>query len=342
MDKKKEQTKDKFKLHPRNKHRDRYDFEQLIVCYPELVPFVTKNVHNEESIDFSNLEAVRMLNKAILKYYYDVENWDIPSDYLCPPIPGRADYIHHIADILGNHNQGKIPTGNHIKCLDIGVGASCVYPIIGNSAYGWTFVGADIDAVALESGNTILEANPKLKGQVELRWQKNIRDIYYGMIQKDELFDLSICNPPFHDTLAESETLQSSNSLQTSENENPTQKTGIHNSELCCEGGEERFLKDMIRQSKNFAASCLWFSTLILKQSHLKSVLEALQNANATEVKNIPMCQGKKAIHLVVWTFQSWEKQKEWMNARWNEGVNKEMSTSNDPVNELICSNETE
>jgi len=337
-DKKKEKQKDKFRLHPRNMHRERYDFKQLTDSCPELIPFVTMNIHNEESIDFSNQEAVRMLNKAIMKFYYGIDSWNIPSGYICPPIQGRADYIHHIADILGNHNQGKVPTGNQIKCMDVGVGASCVYPIIGNSAYGWSFVGADIDTVSIESGNTILEANPILKENVELRWQKNIRDVFYGMIQRDELFDLSICNPPFHDSLAESETTPDSNNSHPAENDNFTPKSVKYNSELCCEGGEERFLKDMIRQSKNFAASCLWFSTLVLKQSHLKNALEALQNAKATEVKNIPLGQGNKAIHMIAWTFQSWEKQKEWMNARWNEREDKEVSTSNEPVNEVISS----
>jgi len=115
------------------------------VSCPELGVFVKLNDYNDESIDFSNPEAVKMLNTALLKHYYKINHWNIPANYLSPPIPGRADYIHHIAELLGGSNNGKIPTDNKIKCLDIGVGASCVYPIIGNKEYGWSFVGSEID-----------------------------------------------------------------------------------------------------------------------------------------------------------------------------------------------------
>ena len=31
-----------------------------------------------------------------------------PNENLCPPIPGRADYIHHIADLLSINNNKQI------------------------------------------------------------------------------------------------------------------------------------------------------------------------------------------------------------------------------------------
>jgi 23S rRNA (adenine1618-N6)-methyltransferase len=46
-----------------------------------------------------------------------------------PPIPGRADYIHYIADLLATTNSG-IPKETEYKDWDIGVGANCIYPII--------------------------------------------------------------------------------------------------------------------------------------------------------------------------------------------------------------------
>jgi len=148
---KREHPKEKLSLHPRNRHRERYDFKLLIDSCPELAPHVRMNPYSDESVDFFNPEAVKELNRALLNHYYDIEYWDIPPDYLCPPIPGRADYIHHIAELLGSCNRGKIPTGNQIRCLDVGAGANCIYPIIGNKEYGWSFVGSEIDPVAMES-----------------------------------------------------------------------------------------------------------------------------------------------------------------------------------------------
>lgn len=306
-------------LHPHNRHRGRYDFKQLIESCPELSPFVKVNVYNDESIDFFDPEAVKMLNKALLKHYYDIDYWNIPPGYLCPPIPGRADYIHHIADLLGRCNQEKIPTGIQIKCLDIGVGANCVYPIIGNKEYGWSFVGTDIDPVALESAGNIVALNPILHGKIELRLQPNPKDIFDGIIHKDERFDLTLCNPPFHTSLAsaQSGTLRKLNNLNSKKVIKPVLNFGGQNNELWCEGGEEGFVRDMIQQSKQFASSCFWFSTLISKESNLKSVYYVLKKAEAFEVKTIQMAQGNKTSRIVAWSFLTRGHQKEWMKRRW-------------------------
>jgi 23S rRNA (adenine1618-N6)-methyltransferase len=146
-----EKKTEKIKLHPRNKHRLLYDFKELSKGTPELLKFVSINKFNNESIDFADPLAVKTLNKALLNYFYNIAYWDIPAGFLCPPIPGRADYIHYVADLLASFNSGVIPTGNSIRCLDIGVGANCVYPIIGNKEYNWKFVGSDIDSIAINS-----------------------------------------------------------------------------------------------------------------------------------------------------------------------------------------------
>lgn len=157
---------DKTNLHPRNSHRSRYDFEQLIASCPELKQFVSINEHHPdtlgETIDFSNPDAVKWLNKALLIHYYGIQNWDIPKNYLCPPIPGRADYIHYIADLLAESNNGIVPTGTEVEGLDVGVGANCIYPIIGNSVYDWSFVGTDIDEKALQNCSAIIEKKSKI------------------------------------------------------------------------------------------------------------------------------------------------------------------------------------
>ncbi len=317
---KKEHPKEKLSLHPRNKHRGRYVFKELINSLPELAPFVQLNEYNDESIDFSNAEAVMLLNKALLKQYYGINHWGIPPGYLCPPIPGRADYIHHIADLLGSFNKGKIPTGAKIKCLDIGVGANCIYPILGNKEYGWSFVGSDIERVAIQSAATIIETNASLKGKVELRLQKNSKDIFRGIIHTNEHFDLTICNPPFHASLeeAQSATLRKLSNLNHKRITKPVLNFGGKNKELWCEGGEEKFVQKMITQSKERSPSCFWFSTLIAKSSHLKGIYTSLKNAKAIDVKTIPMSQGNKTSRMVAWTYLTEEQQKKWINTRWN------------------------
>lgn len=319
LPKKKEPPKEKSELHPRNKHRGRYNFKELIASSPALAPFVRLNEYTDESIDFSNAEAVLMLNKALLKHYYGINHWTIPTGYLCPPIPGRADYIHHIAELLGSSNHGIIPTGNQIRCLDIGVGANCIYPIIGSKEYGWCFIGSDVEPLALKSASKIIEANAQLTTKVELRLQKNSVDVFRGIIRTDEYFDVSICNPPFHASFedAQAGTLRKLSNLNHKRITKATLNFGGQHKELWCEGGEEKFVQKMISQSKRFSSSCFWFSTLVAKQSHLKSIYATLKMAEVVEVKTIPMAQGNKTSRLVVWTYLTPEQQKKWMTTRW-------------------------
>ncbi len=318
LSKKREHPKEKSGLHPRNRHRERYDFPLLIGSCPELADYVHLNKFNDESIDFSDSAAVLTLNKALLKYYYGVEHWNIPAGFLCPPIPGRADYIHLIADLLGSLNNGIVPVGSKIKCLDIGVGANCIYPIIGHKEYGWYFVGADIEPIAIESATKIIDENTFLKGNVELRLQANASDIFKGIIQKAEQFEISICNPPFHASFEEAQalTLRKLSNLRKEKVTKATLNFGGQNKELYCEGGEEKFVQKMILQSKEFSNSCLWFSTLISKAEYLKAAYSVLKSVAAVEVRTIPMTQGNKISRILAWTFQSKVQQNKWLGKK--------------------------
>jgi len=319
-EKKKTHPKEKTRLHPRSRHRQRYDLKQLSESFPELKPFVKLNAYKDESIDFADLMSVKMLNRALLKHHYGIDNWDVPTGYLCPPIPGRADYIHHIADLLCESNYGKIPKGKNVVCLDIGVGANCIYPILGNIEYGWSFIGSDIDPIALKNATQIVELNPLLKEHIELRLQANRKDVLYGILSKEEYVDLVICNPPFHASAAEAlaGTLRKLNNLNTQKQAKPTKNFGGVNSELWCDGGERRFVRNLVHESKKFSDHCYWFSTLISKQTNLKALYGALTSAKAEEVITLPMGQGNKTSRIVAWTFLTPNQQKNWRDSRWN------------------------
>lgn len=318
-DKKKSLPSIKSRLHPRNKHRTRYDFKQLIASTPALAPFVELNKFKDESIDFSNAEAVKMLNSALLKEFYDIDYWDIPKGYLCPPIPGRADYIHHIAELLSSYTNGKIPTGSNIKALDIGVGANCVYPIIGTKEYGWSFIGSDIDPVSIESAKSIVAQNKALTQRIDIRLQPSIKDFFYGAVGKEEQVDLTICNPPFHASAEDANegTLRKLNNLTHKKNKKANRNFGGANHELWCEGGERKFILDMVRESKKFSTSIFMFSTLVSKQSNVKAIRMALEQAEAKQIKTIPMGQGNKSSRVVAWTFLKKEDQENWISTRW-------------------------
>ena len=309
---------EKTNLHPRNLDRFGYDFKQLIAKSPDLKSFVSVNEYKIETIDFSNPDAVKALNKALLLSHYDIQNWDIPKNYLCPPIPGRADYIHYIADLLASSNNGIIPEGETVQGLDIGVGANCIYPIIGNSTYGWSFVGTDTDLKAIENCSSIIEDNPELIDAISLQQQTESRFIFKNIITPEDRFTFTICNPPFHASQDEAtkSTIRKLNNLESRRAESkvtkPVLNFGGHNAELWCEGGELGFVTQMIYESAKYPMQCLWFTTLVSKKENLSSLYKTLNKVSAVEIKTIEMAQGQKTSRIVAWTFLSKQQQKEW------------------------------
>jgi 23S rRNA (adenine1618-N6)-methyltransferase len=317
----KQKSGEKESLHPRNLHRASYNFEQLIKGTPQLGGFVKLNQYNTESINFSDPDAVKALNKALLKHFYGINYWDIPAGYLCPPIPGRADYIHYMADLLGESNKGIIPTGDQVKVLDVGTGANCVYPLIGNSVYKWQFVGTDIDPAAIGSANQIIVSNPQLKNHMVCRLQTNPADVFKRIITQGEVFDLTICNPPFHSSWQEAQagTNRKWDNLNNAKSPKAILNFGGRNNELWCAGGEAAFIRRMIEQSALFAKNVFWFSTLVSKKDTLPGVYKALRKVAATDVKTISMAQGQKISRAVAWTFLNEAEREEWREQYWGK-----------------------
>jgi 23S rRNA (adenine1618-N6)-methyltransferase len=305
---------EKTTLHPRNPHRFRYDFEKLILSFPELKEFVFINEHNVETIEFANPDAVKALNKAILISDYDIKNWDIPKNYLCPPIPGRADYIHYIADLLAESNNGIIPEGENVVGLDIGIGANCIYPIIGNETYQWSFVGTDIDENAIQNCKKIISENPKLIDAISLQLQVEPRYIFKNIILPEDKFAFTICNPPFHASQDEATkaTIRKINNLENTRTKKPILNFGGQNAELWCEGGEFAFITQMIYESVKYPLQVFWFTTLVSKKDNLRSIYKTLNKVGAVEIKTIEMAQGQKISRFVAWTFLSEKQQKDW------------------------------
>ncbi len=304
----------KSKLHPRNRNKNPYDLNALINCVPDLRNYLVLNKFGIESINFSNPIAVKLLNKSLLYHYYGLKNWDFPDKNLCPPIPGRADYIHYVADLLKTSNQGKIPKGEKVKCLDIGTGASCIYPIIGQIEYGWNFVGSDIYSKSINAANKIINLNPQLQGKIECRHQNIKKNTFKGIINQNELFDLIVCNPPFHSSLEEAQkgTRRKVKNLSGKDIKRPKLNFAGISNELIYEGGELNFIQTMIKESKNFSRNVLWFTSLVSKQANIKKLETSLKQVNSKQIKVIPMGTGNKTARIIAWTFKTKHEQKEW------------------------------
>jgi 23S rRNA (adenine1618-N6)-methyltransferase len=319
-------------LHEKNPFRAKYDFDVLIQQTPELAAFVGVNSYKVRTIDFSNPQAVLCLNRALLKHHYQIEFWNIPEGYLCPPVPGRADYLHYAADLLKESNKGKLPDGKTVKVLDIGTGANCIYPIIGNRTFKWKFVGSEVDPLAIECANSIVKNNQNLANSIEIREQEVITNIFHGVVQEGDYFDLTVCNPPFFDSI-ESATKSNSRKLKNLkiDSSNNALNFGGQNTEFWTKGGEKMFIQKMIKQSVAFSERVLWFTTLVSKSRNLPYLLKRLEQAKAVKIENIEMSQGQKTSHLLCWSFQSKKQHKEWFS-RLDDKPKEKQDTKEDEV----------
>lgn len=288
----------KGSLHPDNPHSGKYNFAELVIDTPELKSFIKDNPSGDKTINFSDSKAVKCLNKALLKSYYGIEYWDFPDGYLCPPIPGRADYIHYANDLLNGTNN--------IKVLDIGTGANCIYPLIGVKTYNWSFTATDIDKTSIKSAQEIIKQN-KLEDNVNLILQENRSYIFKGIIKKGEKYDLTICNPPFHSSLKEAKEsnrrkVRNLNKGSLTEVKK-TLNFGGQKAELWCPGGEMFFISKMIKESKEYKDQVNWFTSLVSKQDNIWPLKKEIKRTGARSIKVIEMSQGNKISRIIAWSF---------------------------------------
>ena len=297
-------------MHPKNKYSGKYPIKQLLTQEPVLKNFLIKINNGDKSIDFAHPQAVKVLNKTLLRNYYDLNFWDIPEGYLCPPIPGRAEYIHHLADLL--KETAPQVAGSEVRCLDIGTGANCIYPILGVMEYGWNFTASEIDEQALQNAKDIVDKNTALRGKIEIRHQSNPRDIFRGVVGESDYYHLMFCNPPFFESAAEAEET-TDRKLKNLNLKSDRRNFGGQNHELWCIGGEKKFINDIAFQSRFFKDQVLWFSTLVSKKENLRGLYKTLEKSGVNEVKTLEMPVGNKVSRAVAWTFKDSENQKVWL-----------------------------
>ncbi|OBX23157.1 23S rRNA (adenine1618-N6)-methyltransferase [Gelidibacter algens] len=294
-------------MHKNSLHNKKYDFDALITNYDALKPFVFINDFQTQTIDFSNPEAVKALNTALLFTHYKVKFWEFPDENLCPPIPSRADYMHHLADLL---RRSHLETD--VNVLDVGTGASCIYPLLGHAIYNWNFVGTDIDEKSLQIAQKIIDKN-NLGNAITVRFQNDYQHILKGILKPSDKFTAAVCNPPFFksqtDALEATKTKLKGLGRQS---DNVVRNFSGTPTELCYAGGEKAFLHNYLYESSHYKKQCFWFTSLVSNVSHVKSMDASLKKLGATDFQVLDMIQGNKVSRVVAWTFLTKAEQGDW------------------------------
>ena len=290
-------------MHPLNRFRDGYDFPRLVAAHPPLATFVVRSPRDEDTIDFADPVAVLTLNQALLKEAYGLQ-WSLPHGALCPPVPGRLDYIHHLADLLGGGDAADAPRGSDIAILDLCAGANCILPLLGASEYGWRYVATEADQASHRWARQIVRLNRPVAGLIEGRYQPDVRSCFAHVTTVGERFAACSCNPPFHashEDAAAGSARKRRNLKLSRDAADLNFGGGSH--ELVCEGGEVGFIQRMIAESATRPSLCVWFTVMVSKSANLPVLKRALARTPATYVRTIDMAQGQKKSRLLAWTF---------------------------------------
>ncbi|WCO02838.1 23S rRNA (adenine(1618)-N(6))-methyltransferase RlmF [Psychroserpens ponticola] len=294
-------------MHKNNKHSKDYNFKELIANFPQLAEFVFESKYAKNTIDFANPKAVKYLNSALLKTHYGIDYWKFPDENLCPPIPGRVEYVHLLNDLLKASGLKK-----DITVFDIGTGATCIYPLLGHKEYNWNFIASEIDKKALENAKLIVEKN-SLSKHIELRFQDDPQSILNGVLLPSEHISAVLCNPPFYKNEAEANenTLLKQKGLGKQTDKVARNFSGTAK-ELWYPGGEKAFVHNYLYQSSLLKTNCFWYTCLVSKTQHVLSMEASLKKLGVTDFKILQLSLGNKISRVVAWTFLTEDEQKEW------------------------------
>ncbi|MBS3797795.1 MULTISPECIES: 23S rRNA (adenine(1618)-N(6))-methyltransferase RlmF [unclassified Pseudoalteromonas] len=286
-------------MHPQNRHRNGYDFDALCSSLPNLQAYVVKRPDGQASIDFSDAKALKTLNQALLKHHYDVAIWDLPEGFLCPPVPGRADYLHHLYDLISQDTEHSLKQPK-VRVMDVGTGASLIYPILGNKLFNWQFLASDIDVQSVKLAKQLAQLNAL---PIKVIQQKQPTQYFAGIIKAQDTLVATLCNPPFHDSEQSAQAGSQRKWRNLKGQQSDALNFGGRANELWCQGGELAFIRNMALESQHFAEQVIWFTSLVSKKENERPLKSTLRKLGAEQIEVVAMAQGQKSSRFIAWTF---------------------------------------
>mmetsp|Transcript_2069 Transcript_2069/g.8157 ORF Transcript_2069/g.8157 Transcript_2069/m.8157 type:complete len:393 (-) Transcript_2069:1443-2621(-) len=269
--------------HRRNPYYEKVpDFGELASRHPELRKHMQFSESGFAHLNLRSVDAQIQLAKTLLKEDFHLE-WDLPEGHLCPAIPSRIDYLLWAEDIY----KASMPTEVSNCVVDVGTGASCIYPLLGCRVLdqSYRFIAIDNDCQALTSASENVSRN-SLQARILVR-----EGSLLAPLGKEERVSFTVCNPPFYADPAD----PGMNPLRTSSGGLPQMVTS---------GGELEFLKSLAKESALFP-NVAWFTSLVGLKRDVYPFETYLREMNADRVVRTSFQIARTRRWAVAWTFGS-------------------------------------
>ncbi|KAM4795094.1 RNA N(6)-adenosine-methyltransferase METTL16 [Rhinophrynus dorsalis] len=283
-------------MHPRNRYKDKPpDFAYLASKYPDFKQHVNVNLAGKISLNFKDPCAVRALTCTLLKEDFGL-SIDIPLERLIPTVPLRLNYIHWVEDLISylGTDQTALRRG-----IDIGTGASCIYPLLGATLNGWYFLATEVDDICFNYAKKNVEQNnlADLIKVVKVPQKTLLMDALKE--ESEIIYDFCMCNPPFFANQMEAQGVNSRNPHRPPPSSVNT--GGI--TEIMAEGGELEFVKRIIHDSLQLKKRLRWYSCMLGKKCSLAPLKEELKIQGVPKVSHTEFYQGRTMRWALAWSF---------------------------------------
>ncbi|XP_037533404.1 RNA N6-adenosine-methyltransferase mettl16 [Nematolebias whitei] len=279
-------------MHPRNRYKDKPpDFAYLASKYPDFQHHVHTSLHGRSVVNFKEPEAVRALTCTLLKEDFGL-TIEIPLERLIPTVPLRLNYIHWVEDLIDGQKQPR-------RGIDIGTGASCIYPLLGATMNGWYFLATEVDDICFDYAKKNVEQNnmSDLIKVVKVPQKTLLMD---ALKEETEIvYDFCMCNPPFFANQLEAKGVNSRNSRRAP----PSSVNTGGVTEIMAEGGELEFVKRIIHDSLQLKKRLRWYSCMLGKKCSLTPLKEELRKQRVPKVTHTEFCQGRTMRWALAWSF---------------------------------------
>lgn len=278
-------------MHPRNIYKTPPNFKELALQFPEFRKHIKLDISGKVTFDFKDPDSLRALCKTLLKKDFNLDV-EIPKTKLVPTIPLRLNYILWIEDLLEflHRSQG-------IKGIDIGTGASCIYPLLAAKKNGWHMLATEADQDSFQYAQT----NVKKNNLQDLITVTHVTDdsLLTGHIQNED-YDFCMCNPPF---FASTQELHPFFKSRNPNRPRPKNAFVANVNEVVAKGGEVEFINKIIKESQVLKTRIKLYTTMVGQKSDLPALKKLLRDAGVHSFKEAEFCQGNTTRWGLAWTY---------------------------------------
>ncbi|GLD71737.1 RNA N6-adenosine-methyltransferase mettl16 [Lates japonicus] len=244
-----------------------------------------------QSVNFKEPEAVRALTCTLLKEDFGL-TIEIPLERLIPTVPLRLNYIHWVEDLIDGQKQPR-------RGIDIGTGASCIYPLLGATMNGWYFLATEVDDICFDYATKNVDQN-NLSDLIKVVKVPQKTLLMDALKEETEIiYDFCMCNPPFFANQLEAKGVNSRNSRRPP----PSSVNTGGVTEIMAEGGELEFVKRIIHDSLQLKKRLRWYSCMLGKKCSLAPLKEELRKQGVPKVTHTEFCQGRTMRWALAWSF---------------------------------------